>query len=103
VPKIESAVAAAGPEVTEAAKVAAPLARAASTGSKVAAAAKVFAPVARALAPAARVLGKVAAPISVGLTVAQIATAKTDEEKLDAGISAASTALLFSKNPIAMA
>jgi RHS repeat-associated protein len=103
VPKLESAVAAAAPEVTEAANVAAPLARAASTGSKVAAAAKVLAPVARALAPAARVLGKVAAPLSVGLTVHQLATAKTDEEKLDAGISAASTALLFSKNPIAMA
>jgi hypothetical protein len=67
---------------------------------------KVAAPVARALkplAPVARVVGRVAGPLGIGVTAVQLATAKTTEQKVDAGISAVSTALLMSKNPVAMA
>jgi hypothetical protein len=67
---------------------------------------KFIAPVAKTLAPlapAARALGKVAGPVGIALTAVQVATAKTTDEKIDAGISTVSTALMMSKHPVAMA
>jgi RHS repeat-associated protein len=89
-----------------AAKATAVLSKAEPAFQAVSKASKVLAPVARVLkplAPVARVLGKVAGPIAAVLTVAQVATAKTTEEKVDAGISVVSTGLMMSGNPVAMA
>lgn len=55
------------------------------------------------LAPVGRVLGKIATPVSVILTAGQVATAKTTDQKVDAGISVVSTGLMMSDNPVAMA
>jgi RHS repeat-associated protein len=94
----------------EAVKVEQAAVAAVSTAGKaegaLAAASKVIAPVAEALrplAPVARVAGKVAGPVGAVAVAAQVATAKTTEQKVDAGISVVSTGLLMSKNPVAMA
>lgn len=62
-----------------------------------------LAPVAEALAPAAKFAGKVAGPLGIGIGVAQIATAKNTEGKIDGGVTAVSSALMMSKHPVAMA
>nr|WP_233718497.1 toxin TcdB middle/C-terminal domain-containing protein [Nostoc mirabile] len=62
-----------------------------------------LAPVAEALAPAAKFVGKAAGPLGIGIGVAQIATAKNTEGKIDGGITTVSSALMMSKHPVAMA
>jgi hypothetical protein len=57
----------------------------------------------RPLAPVARVVGKVAGPLALGVSAAELATAKTTDEKIDAGISTVSSALMLSKHPVALA
>jgi hypothetical protein len=50
-----------------------------------------------------RLLGRVAGPLGIGTAAVQYATAKNTDQKIDAGITAASSALLMSKHPVAMA
>jgi hypothetical protein len=61
------------------------------------------APVVKALAPAAKFLGKAAGPLGIGIGIAQMATAKDTEGKIDGGITATSSALLMSPHPLAKA
>lgn len=67
---------------------------------------RAVAPVAKALkplAPAVKVAGRVAGVVGVGMAVVDLATAKTTDERVDAGIGLVGNALLASENPIAMA
>jgi RHS repeat-associated protein len=75
----------------------------APVASKLAPVAKALAPVASKLAPVAKFLGKAAGPLGIGIGLAQIATAKNTEEKIDGGITAVSSALMMSKHPVAVA
>jgi len=84
------------PLVAEAGAVSNLLAKASPALSK-------LAPIAEALAPAAKFVGKAAGPLGIGIGVAQIATAKNTEGKIDGGITAISSALMMSKHPVAMA
>lgn len=61
------------------------------------------APLLSKLAPAVKVLGKVAGPLGIGIGAGQIVTAKTDEQRIDGGITAVSSALMMSKHPVAIA
>lgn len=68
--------------------------------------AKAVAPVAKALkplAPAIKVLGRAAGVAGVALSVVDLATAKTTDQRVDAGIGLAGNALLASENPVAIA
>jgi hypothetical protein len=68
--------------------------------------AKAVAPVAKVLkplAPVAKVAGKIAGPLGIGISVVELATAKTTDQKIDASIGLASNALLASDHPVAMA
>jgi RHS repeat-associated protein len=71
----------------------------AKTTSILAKAAPIIAIVAKPLA----VIGKVAGPLGIVAGVAQVVTAEKTEDKIDGGITAVSSALLMSKNPVAMA
>jgi RHS repeat-associated protein len=61
------------------------------------------APVAKALTSVAGAVSKVAGPLGVGVGVVQMATSNTTEGKIDGGITAASSALMMSKHPVAVA
>jgi RHS repeat-associated protein len=61
------------------------------------------APLLKTLAPVGRVLGRVAGPLGIGVAAVQFATAKNTEQKIDAGVTAVSSALLMSKHPVAIA
>ena len=50
-----------------------------------------------------KVLGTVGGGIALGVDLAKVATAKTADERVDAGIAATGDALMMSKNPVAMA
>lgn len=99
----EKGVAAAEQAVAATAKVASKAETALVAVGKVSKAVAPVAKVLKPLAPVAKVAGRVAGPLALGVSVAQLATAKTTDEKIDAGISTASNALLMSKNPVAMA
>jgi RHS repeat-associated protein len=64
---------------------------------------KAVARVAKVAAPALKVVGKVAGPLAIGLDIVNLATAKTQEEQVDAGISLAADSLMASGNPVAEA
>jgi RHS repeat-associated protein len=69
-------------------------------------AAKVAAPlvkVLKPLAPALKVAGRVAGAAGIAISVVEVVTAKTQEERVDAGVGLAGNALLASDNPVAMA
>jgi RHS repeat-associated protein len=86
------------------AKKVAPLAsKLAPAASKLAPVAAKLAPVAAKLAPAGKFLGKVAGPLGIGIGITQMVTAKNSEQMVDGGINAASSALMMSKHPVAMA
>jgi hypothetical protein len=51
----------------------------------------------------AKVIGKVAGPLGIGLAALDLATAKTTDEKVDASIGLVGNTLLASDNPVAMA
>jgi hypothetical protein len=72
-------------------------------GSQVGALLTKAAPVISAVAKPLAVVGKVAGPLGLVAAGAQLATAKTTEQKIDAGITAASSALMMSKHPVAIA
>jgi RHS repeat-associated protein len=57
----------------------------------------------RVLTPAAKFLGKVAGPLAAVGAVAQIATAQTEEQKVDAGISTVGAILANTPHPVARA
>ncbi|OFW05979.1 MAG: hypothetical protein A3H96_00125 [Acidobacteria bacterium RIFCSPLOWO2_02_FULL_67_36] len=61
------------------------------------------APVLSAIAKPLAVVGKVAGPLGLVAAGAQLATAKTTDQKVDAGITAVSSALMMSKHPVAIA
>jgi hypothetical protein len=68
--------------------------------------ASAIAPVANALkplAPAARLVGKVAGPLGLGISAVQLATAKNTDERVDAGIATVSSALMMAPHPVAKA
>jgi RHS repeat-associated protein len=67
------------------------------------AAASKLTPLLTKLAPVGRVVGRVAGPLGVLAAGAQFATAKNTEQRVDAGITAASSALMMSKHPVALA
>lgn len=101
--KTEGQVAAEAAEATKMAKLAPAVAKAVPTITK---AVKAVAPVTKVLkplAPAAKVLGKVAGPLSVGISLVELGTAKNTNERVDAGIGLVGNSLLMSKHPVAMA
>ncbi|MBE8989895.1 SpvB/TcaC N-terminal domain-containing protein [Nostoc sp. LEGE 12450] len=104
--KTEPLAAEAGNALVNAAKAEPLAAEAGAVGNLLAKAAPALsklAPVAKALAPVAKFAGKVAGPLGIGIGVAQIATAKNTEGKIDGGVTAVSSALMMSKHPVAMA
>lgn len=103
VAKVETAVATTAKTSSLVSKVAPVVAKAAPIVAKAAPIVAKAAPVVKALAPVARFAGKVAGPLGIGIGVAQIATAKTTEEKIDGGVTATSSALMMSKHPVAIA
>lgn len=96
-------------KTVELAKAAALVSEATKTEKVLAATAKIAkaaAPFAKALKPLAKV-AKVAGPVAGALGIAtsayDLATAKTQEQKVDAGIGLAGNALMASENPVLMA
>lgn len=103
---VAGTAAAAAPAATETASVAKTVSTTAQVASETGFAAKALGTGARALrvaAPVLKVVGKVAAPLAVGATALQVATAKTTAEKVDAGIGVVSTAVGFAGAPGAVA
>jgi RHS repeat-associated protein len=93
-------------EVVSAAKVAGEagkLEKVVAASAKVAKATAKVAKVLKPLASVAKVAGKVAGPLSVAASAVELATAKTTEQRVDAGIGLVGNALMASDNPVAMA
>lgn len=101
--QVEKEVVATADVVAATAKIASKAETALVAVGKVAKAVAPVAKVLKPLAPVAKVVGKVAGPLALGVSVVELATAKTTDEKIDAGIGTVSNALLMSKNPVAMA
>jgi RHS repeat-associated protein len=101
--KVEETVATAAKAVATATKAAGKAEKLLAVASKVA---KAAAPVAKALkplAPALKAAGTAAGVLSVATSAVELATAKTTDQKVDAGIGLAGNALLASDNPVLMA
>ncbi|MEQ1844073.1 MAG: SpvB/TcaC N-terminal domain-containing protein [Nitrospira sp.] len=86
-------------QAAKAEQTVATVAKGAEAGSLLTKAAPIISAIAKPLA----VIGKVAGPLGLVAAGAQLATAKTTEQKVDAGITAASSALMMSKHPVAIA
>jgi RHS repeat-associated protein len=91
----EQAVAATASQAGAAAEGTQAVTALAETGAAVSRFSKIAAPVLRAVAPVARVVGRVAGPVAIVATAAQVATAHTTAEKADAALSVASTGLFL--------
>jgi hypothetical protein len=100
--KVEKSAAAVS-ETAKVEKAAATVAKGGSATKLLGKAAPIVSKLAKPLATAGKVLGKVAGPLGLIAAGAEFATAKTTGQKVDAGITAVSSALLMSKNPVAMA
>lgn len=72
-------------------------------GAVLGTAGKAVAPVAKALAPVGKFAGKAAGPLGLGVGLTQVAFGKTTEDRIDGGITAASSALMMSPHPVAKA
>jgi hypothetical protein len=76
------------------------MALAAKATSKVARAAAPLARALKPLAPALKVAGRVAGALGVATSVVELVTAKTTDERVDAGIGLVGNALMASDNPV---
>jgi RHS repeat-associated protein len=76
---------------------------AAAAATRVASAASKLAKFAKAAAPVAKFAGRAAGAVGVVVSAVQVFTAKTTDERVDAGIGLVGNALLASENPVAMA
>lgn len=99
-PTVAQTTAAAAPEVAQTAAAVAPEAAAASKVTKIG---KTVAAVGKVLGPAAKALDKVAGPLGIAIGGAQIVYGENTEDKIDGGITVASSALMMSPHPVAKA
>ena len=75
----------------------------AAAATRAASAASKLAKFAKAAAPVAKFAGRAAGAVGVVVSAVQVFTAKTTDERVDAGIGLVGNALLTSENPVAMA
>ncbi|MEO8529933.1 MAG: hypothetical protein ABI459_01805, partial [Deltaproteobacteria bacterium] len=101
--KTEGQVAAEAAEVAKLTKLGTAASKAVPVITKVVKAIAPVTKVLKPLAPAAKVLGKVAGPLSIGISLVELGTAKNTNERVDAGIGLVGNTLLMSKHPVAMA